>query len=348
MDINALFSACADAKASDLHLSAGQPVMFRIDGEVQSQDDKELSAVEVLDLIRSCTTDDQFKIFQRSLECDFSLDTPSGRFRANVYYQQRGPAAAFRFIPPTIPTLDTIQAPAVLKDIADLPRGLVLVTGPTGSGKSTTCAALIDRINETRRRHILTIEDPIEYIHTRKMSLVNQRELGQQTSSFPRALRSALREDPDVILIGELRDLDTIRLALTAAETGHLVFATLHTSGAAKTIDRIIDVFPAGEKELVRAMLASSLKAIIAQLLIPKREGGGRVAVHEILIGTPAARNLIRENKIPQLHNVLQTGSNYGMQTLEQALQQLIDSRTVGLSTARALVEDPEKLQSAT
>jgi twitching motility protein PilT len=281
--------------------------------------------------------DQQRKLYQQNMETDFAFELPNvARFRVNAFTSNRGPAAVFRTVPSTVLTLEDLKAPRIFQKIADHPRGLVLVTGPTGSGKSTTLAAMINYINDTQPSHILTIEDPIEFVHQSKKALVNQRELHQHTHSFANALRSALREDPDVILIGEMRDPETISLALTAAETGHLVFGTLHTTGAAKTVDRIVDVFPAGEKEMVRSMLSESLRAVISQTLLKTRDGNGRVAAHEILISTPAVRNLIRENKIAQINSTLQTGQTHGMQTLDQSLQALVRQGVISPDVARS------------
>ena len=279
--------------------------------------------------------DKQRKDYEEFLECDFSFEIPGlARFRVNAFNQNRGAGAVFRTIPSVIRSLEDLNAPAIFKDISDYPRGVVLVTGPTGSGKSTTLAAMVNHKNETEYGHILTIEDPIEFVHQSKKCLINQREVHRDTLGFSQALRSALREDPDTILVGEMRDLETIRLALSAAETGHLVFGTLHTSSAAKTIDRVVDVFPAEEKEMVRAMLSESLRAVISQSLL-KKNGGGRVAAHEIMIGTPAIRNLIRENKIAQMYSAIQTGHQYGMQTLDQCLQGLVQKGVVSRAEAK-------------
>jgi twitching motility protein PilT len=280
--------------------------------------------------------DGQRKFYEENLEVDFSFEIPNlARFRVNAFNHQRGAGAVFRTIPSKVLTLEQLNAPPIFKDIAQNPRGIVLVTGPTGSGKSTTLAAMIDFINENEYGHVLTVEDPIEFVHQSKRCLINQREVGPHTLSFANALRSALREDPDVILVGEMRDLETIRLALTAAETGHLVFGTLHTSSAAKTIDRIVDVFPAAEKEMVRSMLSESLRAVISQTLLKTKDGNGRVAAHEIMIGTPAIRNLIRENKIAQMYSAIQTGQNLGMQTLDQNLMDLVRRNIVASDEAR-------------
>jgi twitching motility protein PilT len=292
---------------------------------------------EVHRMLYDIMNDSQRKVYEETLECDFSFEIPDlARFRVNAFNQQRGAGAVFRTIPSKVLTLDELNAPKVFKDIADTPRGIVLVTGPTGSGKSTTLAAMIDYINETQMSHVLTVEDPIEFVHTSKKSLINQREVGPHTQSFENALRSALREDPDVILVGEMRDLETIRLALTAAETGHLVFGTLHTSSAAKTIDRVVDVFPAAEKEMVRSMLSESLRAVISQTLCKTKDEQGRVAAHEIMMGTPAIRNLIRENKIAQMYSAIQTGQSMGMQTLDQNLQDLVKRNVISAAEARS------------
>ena len=294
-------------------------------------------------MVYDIMNDSQRKNYEEILEVDFSFEIPSlARFRVNAFNQQNGAAAVFRTIPSKVVTLEELNAPAIFKELPTQPRGMVLVTGPTGSGKSTTLAAMVDYVNENQYAHILTIEDPIEFVHQSKKCLINQREVGPHTMSFANALRSALREDPDVILVGEMRDLETIRLALTAAETGHLVFATLHTSSAAKTIDRIIDVFPAAEKEMVRAMLSESLRAVIAQTLLKTKDGTGRVAAHEIMIGTPAIRNLIRENKVAQMYSSIQTGGNLGMQTLDQCLQDLVRRNVVAMGEARMRAQNKD------
>src|SRR5262245_52248429 len=310
--------------ASDLHLSAGLPPLMRIHGDLTRTQHPALSAAGVTALVHSIMSEEQRQTFQAEHEIDFACEVPGkGRFRVNVFVQSRGPGAVLRMIPTVIPSLDSLQMPAVLKELCTRERGLVLVTGPTGSGKSTTLAAMLDLVNQTWDAHILTVEDPIEFVHPPKRCVVNQREVGPHTNSFSNALRSALREDPDVILIGEMRDLETISLALTAAETGHLVFGTLHTSSAPKTIDRIIDVFPAGQQGQIRTMLSESLEAIVAQTLL-KKKGGGRIAACEILVGVPAIRNLIRENKLHQVPSMMQTGQRVGMQTLDMAIADLV------------------------
>lgn len=324
MDIGELLAFGVKNRCSDLHLSAGLPPMIRVDGDVRRINVPPLDHKTVHDLVYDIMNDKQRKDYEEYFETDFSFEIPGlARFRVNAFNQNRGSGAVFRTIPSEILTLEDLNCPPIFKDIADYPRGVVLVTGPTGSGKSTTLAAMIDHKNSNEYGHILTVEDPIEFVHQSKKCLVNQREIHRDTLGFNEALRSALREDPDVVLVGEMRDLETIRLALTAAETGHLVFGTLHTSSAAKTIDRIVDVFPAAEKDMIRAMLSESLKAVISQTLL-KKNGGGRVAAHEIMIGTPAIRNLIRENKIAQMYSAIQTGQQFGMQTLDQSLQKLV------------------------
>lgn len=329
--------------ASDLHLSSGMPPIIRVDGNIRKIDVPPLSDKQVHDLLYDIMNDQQRRVYEEQLETDFSFEVPGlARFRVNVFRVYNGCAGVFRTIPSTVLSLDEIHAPKLFASIAEYPRGLILVTGPTGSGKSTTLAAMIDYINSTSGKHILTIEDPIEFVHKSKKSLISQREVHRDTLGFAPALRSALREDPDVILVGEMRDLETIRLALTAAETGHTVFGTLHTSSAAKTIDRIIDVFPTGEKDMVRAMLSESLRAVIAQTLLEK-VGGGRVAAHEIMLGTPAIRNLIREAKVPQMYSVIQTGQAVGMQTLDQCLQHLVKSGVIKTETAHAKSENKDQ-----
>ena len=335
MDIGELLAFGIRNGASDLHLSAGLPPMIRVDGELRRIEAPALAHTAVLDLVCGVMNDAQRREYEERLEVDFSFEIPGlARFRVNAFNQHRGAGAVFRTIPSRVLTLEELHAPAIFREIADTPRGVVLVTGPTGSGKSTTLAAMIDHKNASEHGHILTVEDPIEFVHQSRKCLVNQREVHRHTLGFNEALRSALREDPDVILVGEMRDLETIRLALTAAETGHLVFGTLHTSSAAKTIDRIVDVFPAAEKDMVRAMLSESLKAVISQTLLGKI-GGGRVAAHEIMIGTPAIRNLIRENRIAQMYSAIQTGRKLGMRTLDQDLSALVRKGLVSREVAR-------------
>ena len=324
MDIAELLAFAVKNKASDLHVSSGLPPMIRVDGDLRRLNLPAMDNQQLTELIYSTMSDHQRRDFEANLEVDFSYAVPGlARFRVNCFHQDRGVGGAFRTIPVAVLTLEDIGAPPSFKEIINVPRGLVLVTGPTGSGKSTTLAAMIDHLNSTLPGHILTIEDPIEFVHTSRKCLINQREIHRDTHGFNQALRSALREDPDIILVGEMRDIETIRLALTAAETGHLVFGTLHTSSAAKTIDRIIDVFPAGEKSMVRSMLSESLRAVIAQTLM-KRVGGGRIAAHEIMLATPAIRNLIREDKVAQMYSAIQTGQNVGMHTLDQYLEGLV------------------------
>ena len=336
MDITELLAFSVQHEASDLHLSTGSPPLIRVDGDVRKLNIPAFDAKDVNALVYDIMNDRQRKEYEEKLEVDFSFEVPNlARFRVNAFNQNRGPAAVFRTIPSKILSLDDLGCPNIFREISDTPRGLVLVTGPTGSGKSTTLAAMVDYINDSKNDHILTIEDPIEFVHENKQCLINQREVHRDTLSFDAALRSALREDPDVILVGEMRDLETIRLAMTAAETGHLVFGTLHTTSAPKTIDRIIDVFPAAEKSMVRSMLSESLRAVISQTLI-KKVGGGRVACHEIMIGTPAIRNLIREDKIAQMYSAIQTGMSNGMQTMDQCLQNLVNR---GIITKAAAME---------
>jgi twitching motility protein PilT len=335
MDIAELLTFSVKNGASDLHLSAGLPPMIRVDGDVRKINVPALDHKTVHGLVYDIMNDKQRKDYEEFLETDFSFEIPElARFRVNAFNQNRGAGAVFRTIPSEILTLEDLGTPTIFKKIADNPRGLVLVTGPTGSGKSTTLAAMIDYINNKSYAHILTIEDPIEFVHQSKKCLINQREVHRDTHGFNEALRSALREDPDIILVGEMRDLETIRLALTAAETGHLVFGTLHTSSAAKTIDRIIDVFPAAEKTMVRSMLSESLRSVIAQTLM-KKIGGGRIAGWEIMIGTPAIRNLIREDKVAQMYSSIQTGQAHGMITMDQYLQDLVSRGLVTIQDAR-------------
>lgn len=342
MDITELLAFSAQQNASDLHLSAGMPPMIRVDGDVRKIDVPAMDHKEVHELIYEIMNDKQRRDYEEEFETDFSFEIPGvARFRVNAFNQNRGAGAVFRTIPSEVLSMEQLGMGQVFKDIAAVPRGLVLVTGPTGSGKSTTLAAMIDYINDHKHDHILTIEDPIEFVHESKKSLVNQREVHRDTLGFNEALRSALREDPDIILVGELRDLETIRLALTAAETGHLVFGTLHTTSAAKTIDRIVDVFPATEKAMVRSMLSESLQAVISQTLL-KKIGGGRVAAHEIMIGTSAIRNLIREDKVAQMYSAIQTGASVGMQTMDQCLQNLVAKKQISTMSAKEKAKMPE------
>ena len=347
MDITELLTFAFRSNASDLHLSAGLPPMIRVHGDVRRINLPPMSHKAVHAMIYEVMSDHLRKRYEDTLEIDFSFELPGvARFRVNAFNQDRGAAAVLRTIPSTILTLEQLSAPGIFAELAMKPRGLVLVTGPTGSGKSTTLAAMVNHINEHEYAHILTIEDPIEFVHKSKKALINQREVGPHTQSFSAALRSALREDPDVVLVGELRDLETIRLALTAAETGHLVFGTLHTVSAAKTIDRIIDVFPGEEKEMVRAMLSESLQAVISQTLLKTTDGNGRVAAHEIMLGTPAIRNLIRESKVAQMYSAIQTGAALGMQTLDASLGDLVRRHRISLATARAAAKMPENFTS--
>ncbi|MFT5738761.1 MAG: twitching motility protein PilT [Gammaproteobacteria bacterium] len=344
MDIAQLLAFGVKQGASDLHLSAGLPPMIRVDGDIRRINVPEMDHKQVHDMIYDIMSDKQRKDYEEFLETDFSFEIPGlARFRVNAFNHNRGAGAVFRTIPSKILSLGDLGAPKIFEEISEYPRGIVLVTGPTGSGKSTTLAGMVDYKNDTEYGHILTVEDPIEFVHESKRCLVNQREVHRDTLGFSEALRSALREDLDTILVGEMRDLETIRLALSAAETGHLVFGTLHTSSAAKTIDRIVDVFPAAEKAMVRSMLSESLKAVISQTLL-KKIGGGRVAAHEIMIGTPAIRNLIREDKIAQMYSAIQTGQNVGMQTLDQNLKTLLGQGLVAKEEAKKKAANPDSL----
>ena len=342
MDITELLAFSAKQGASDLHLSAGLPPMIRVDGDVRRINLPPMEHKQVHELIYEIMNDKQRKDYEEFLETDFSFEVPGvARFRVNAFTHNRGAGGVFRTIPSKVLSMEDLGMGQVFKDICMVPRGLVLVTGPTGSGKSTTLAAMVDFINDNKYEHILTVEDPIEFVHESKKCLVNQREVHRDTLGFNEALRSALREDPDIILVGELRDLETIRLALTAAETGHLVFGTLHTTSAAKTIDRVVDVFPAEEKSMVRSMLSESLQSVISQTLL-KKSGGGRIAAHEIMRGTAAIRNLIREDKIAQMYSAIQTGGTIGMQTLDQCLENLLEKRLITRETAKEKAKQPE------
>ncbi len=342
MDITELLGFSVKQGASDMHITAGMPPLIRVDGDIRRINLPAMDHKEVHSLIYEIMNDKQRKDYEEFLETDFSFEIPGlARFRVNAFNQNRGAAAVFRTIPSKVLSMEQLGMGEIFKTIASTPRGLVVVTGPTGSGKSTTLAAMMDYVNDTRYEHILTIEDPIEFVHESKKCLVNQREVHRDTHGFSEALRSALREDPDIILVGELRDLETIRLALTAAETGHLVFGTLHTTSAAKTIDRVVDVFPAAEKSMVRSMLSESLQAVISQNLM-KKIGGGRVAAHEIMIGTPAIRNLIREDKIAQMYSAIQTGASIGMQTLDQCLKELLKKGLIDREQAKLKAKMPE------
>jgi twitching motility protein PilT len=342
MDIAELLAFSVKHGASDMHLSAGLPPMIRVDGDIRRVNVPALDHKGVHGLVYDIMNDKQRKDYEEFLETDFSFEIPGlARFRVNAFNQDRGAAAVFRTIPSKVLTLEELGCPEVFKQIIDVPRGMVLVTGPTGSGKSTTLAAMMNHKNETEYGHILTIEDPIEFVHQSKKCLINQREVHRDTLGFAEALRSALREDPDIILVGEMRDLETIRLAMTAAETGHLVFGTLHTSSAAKTIDRIVDVFPAAEKAMIRSMLSESLRAVVSQTLL-KKTGGGRIAAHEIMVGTPAIRNLIREEKVAQMYSAIQTGQSHGMQTLDQCLQELVKNKKISRLDARSKAVNKE------
>jgi len=336
MDITELLAFAVKNKASDLHLSSGLPPMIRVHGDIRRINLPPMEHDDVHAMVYDIMSDQQRKMYEETLECDFSFAVPNlARFRVNAFNQQRGASAAFRTIPSKVLSLEELNAPRAFAELTQRPRGLILVTGPTGSGKSTTLAAMVNHVNENEYGHVLTIEDPIEFLHESKKCLINQREVGPHTMSFSNALRAALREDPDYILVGEMRDLETIRLALTAAETGHLVFGTLHTSSAAKTVDRIVDVFPAAEKDMVRAMLSESIVAVISQTLLKTKDGQGRVAAHEIMVGTPAIRNLIRENKVAQMYSAIQTSQSVGMQTLDQCLVEMVRRNQVAANEAR-------------
>ncbi len=346
MTLPELLTTTLTLGGSDLHLSVGSPPQVRVDGHLRRLDAPVLVPDVAKSLAYSVLTDSQKKLFEEHWELDMAFGlTGVGRFRCNVFLQKGAVAAVFRLIPETIKALEDLGLPPVLGRLADRPRGLVLVTGPTGSGKSTTLAAMVDRVNRTRPAHILTIEDPIEYLHTHKMALVNQRELHADTRTFGQALRAALREDPDVVLIGEMRDLETMEAAMKLAETGHLTLATLHTNSAAQTVTRIIDAFPAHQQPQIRTQLSLVLEGIVCQALLPKAGGKGRVAALEILIATPAIRNLIRDDKVHQIYSTMQSGQEkYGMQTMNQALARLTETRAIARDTAMATTSNREEL----
>ena len=344
MDVAELLKFSVKESASDIHISAGEPPIMRIHGDMRMVEMESLTAEEVHKFLYEIFSDDQRKTFEETHEIDFSIDLKGiARFRVNAFVQNRGKSVVFRNIPTKIPTFEELDLPPIIADITRKPKGLVLVTGPTGSGKSTTLAAMVNLINNERKAHILTVEDPIEFVHTTKNCLISQRELGPHTHSFANALRAALREDPDVILVGEMRDLETISLAITAAETGHLVMGTLHTSSAAKTIDRVIDVFPSEQQAQIRAMFAESINAVIAQVLLRKK-GGGRIAAHEIMLGTPAVRNLIREGKTAQISSAIQTGKQFGMQSMDSALVALHNNDMVERDEIIHIINNPSML----
>ena len=343
MNINKLLEYSLDSGASDLHLSVGSVPMVRINGTMKPLDMDPLLEDDMESIIPQVMDEDQIQVFQEKKEIDFSASLDGkGRFRVNFFNQVKGLAGVFRTIPEVIKDSEELGIPPVLMNLALLDRGLVLLTGPTGSGKSTTLAAMVDHINIKRKCHIITIEDPVEYYHYTKESLINQRELGANTHSFANAMRAALREDPDVILVGEMRDLETISLALTAAETGHLVLSTLHTSSAVKTIDRIIDIFPPGQKGQIRSMLSESLEAVIAQKLLLTKDGKSRVPACEVMIATTAIRNLIREDRIYQIPSIIQSGGVEGMQSLDQDLQRLVTQGSIERKTAKSIAENPK------
>ena len=347
MDISEILTFTKEQGASDLHISSGEPPIIRIHGDIQKVDMPSLSQEEVHTMLYDILNDQQRKIFEEKKEIDFALDMKGiARYRINAFYQSKGEAIVFRTIPTEIMSLEELNLPKILADLTEKTKGLILVTGPTGSGKSTTLAAMIDYINQNKRLHILTIEDPIEFVYEPKLCLINQRELGTNTHSFANALRSALREDPDVILVGEMRDLETISLAMTAAETGHLVFGTLHTSSAAKTVDRVVDVFPPEQQSQIRTMFSESIIAVITQNLLKKKDGKGRVAALEIMIGTPAVRNLIREGKVAQIPGMMQTGKQFGMQTMDATLVDMLKQGVVSKEVVIPYLTNPSVLSS--
>lgn len=343
MDITQLLAFAMQNKASDVHLSATNPPIIRVHGQLKRLKADALTDENIRQMIYSIMTEEQRALYERDMEIDYAISFgEKARFRVNAFHNRQGAAAVLRSIPSVVPTMEELDLPVTLRRFAELEKGIVLVTGPTGSGKSTTLAAMVNHINENMTKHILTIEDPVEFYHNSKKSLVNHRELGTDTKSFARALKSALREDPDVILVGEMRDYETISLALTAAETGHLVFGTLHSNSANKTIDRIIDVFPTGDKEMVRAMLSSSLQGVVSQSLLKRSDNGGRIGAFEILVGTNAVRNLIRENKISQIYSMMQTGLRFGMMTMEDAVQNLLTRNVINEEEARRALSKAE------
>lgn len=346
MDINEFLLEVVRREGSDLHITTGAPPMIRVHGSLVPLDHPKLASSETREVIYKILTKEQREHFERDWECDFSYSIPGkARFRVNIFFQRGSVGAAFRWIPIGVRSLEELGLPQILEELVKKPRGFILVTGPTGCGKSTTLATLIDVINEARRDHIVTVEDPIEYLHKHKKGIVNQREIGSDTKSFSDALRHVLRQDPDVILIGEMRDLDTIATALTAAETGHLVLSTLHTSNAPQTVDRIIDVFPPHQQDQVRLQLAGTLQGIVAQQLLPTKDGHGRVPAVEILIPTPAVRNLIREGKIHQIYTAMQTGTQHGMQTMDHSLANLYRKGKITLEVATSRAIDPQEVK---
>src|SRR5262245_17534127 len=348
MDITQLLAFGVEQGASDCHLSAGEPPMIRIHGDLKKLDHAPLTKEEAHALVYDIMNDAQRKAFEETHECDFSFEMGTlARFRVNVFMQRKGEGAVFRTIPTKILTLEQLEMPVILKQLCEKEKGLILVTGPTGSGKSTTLAGMVDYLNESFEGHILTVEDPIEFVHQSKKCLVNQREVGPHTRSFANALRAALREDPDVILVGELRDLETTSLAISAAETGHLVFATLHTNSASKTVDRVIDIFPSGQQAQVRTMLSESLEGVVAQSLLPSKDGKSRVAALEVLVGVPALRNLIREDKTAQILSVIQTGAQHGMQSLDQSLRDLVMQGKLSREEAMKKSSNPRLFDAA-
>jgi len=347
MHLSQLLQHAIARGASDLHLSTGWPPTVRVDGDLHALDAASLTGADIHTLMRDIIPEHLHQHYREGQETDFAFEIPAlARVRANVFQQARGLSAALRILPSSLPDLDTLNAPPILSEITQRPHGLVLITGSTGSGKSTTLAAMLDHINRTRRAHVITIEDPVEFIHTPQQSLIQQRELHRDTHSFQHGLRAALREDPDVIVVGELRDPATIQLALTAAETGHMVLASLHTSSAAKTVHRIIDVFPAGDKAMIRGMLSESLRAVIAQAL-PKRIDGGRIAAFEIMLATSAIANLIREDKSAQMYSAIQSGQRHGMQTLDQALHTLLQRGVISRVEAGRYARDQHGFEHA-